>query len=120
VEVPEVDKTPLEISLGRYQSLVVGGLAFIVVFAVTVMGVMLWQAYRMGQTAEKVENIAVTTHSSLCALQDDIQIRHDNNVIFLESNPRGIPGITPAMIQESIDGYQSTLDALAAGGLKCP
>jgi hypothetical protein len=117
--VPDVDRTPLEASFAKYQALVVGGLAFIVVFAITVMGIMLWQSYRMGETAEKVENIAVTTHNSLCALQEDVQIRHDNNVLFLESNPQGIPGITPAMIQEAIDGYASTLNALAAGGLSC-
>ena len=115
-----MEPTPIEKALGKYQNLVVGGLAFIVVFAVTVMGIMLWQAYRLGQTAQKVEHVAITTHSALCALRADLQIRHDNGVAYLKANPNGFPGLPSATIQQSVDAQQDTLDALMAGGLTCP
>lgn len=115
-----MDKTPLEVSFGRYQSLVVGGLAFIVVFAVTVMGIMLWQAYRMGQQAERIEHVAVTTHNALCTLRADLVERNTAARAFLRDNPAGFAGIPGSTIQSSIDARQATLDALAAGGLRCP
>lgn len=117
--MPEVDKTPLEVRFGRYQALVVGGLAFIVVFAISVMGILLWQAYSIGQQAQKVEQLAVTTHGALCTFREDLQRRHDNAVDFLEDNPGGFGGITASTLQTSIDNQKATLDALAAGGLTC-
>lgn len=115
-----MEKTPLESSFARYQALVVGGLAFIVVFAITVMGIMLWQAFRMGQQAEKVEHVAVSTHRALCTFRDDVQRRHDNAEEFLKENPGGFSGIPASTLQASIDAQKATLDALAAGGLQCP
>lgn len=118
--------TRLERSLERYQGLVVGGLAFILVFAVSMAGVMLWQAYKLGAQSHEVEDIALTTHSALCAFRVDLQNRHDAGVVFLKQHPFGLVSgrtgevlITSGQLQSSLDSQQAALDALAKGGLNC-
>jgi hypothetical protein len=104
-------------SLGRYQAAVVGGLAFIVVFAITVMGIMLWQSYRLGQEAEKVQHVATTTRGALCALRQDVKTRRDANLKLLRDHPEDpvlafgleIPRDT---LLQSAAGQTSTLKAL--------
>ncbi len=84
------------------------------------MGIMLWQSYRLGEQAARIENIAITTHSSLCTFQADLSKRHAETVKFIKQNPGGFAGIDTDTLQRSADAQQATLDALARGGLRCP
>jgi len=118
--------TALERSLARYQGFVTFGLCFIVVFAVTVSAVMLWSAYRIGQQSERLNNIALTTHNSLCALRNDMKTRYDDGVKFLADNPSGLLSpsnheiiIPAALLQANVQNQKAALAALAAGGLQC-
>ena len=68
--------------------------------------------------------VANQTHSSLCALKQDIEIRQKRSVEYLKENPRGIVSkrngeviIPAALIQQGIDDRKSALDALS--GLSC-
>lgn len=117
----------LEKSLERYQGFVVAGLAFILVFAVTMAGVMLWQAYRMGEQANDIKNVAVSTHNSICALRSDLQARRDAAVKFIKEHPGGLVSertgevlITRAQLDSSVAAQDATLNALGRGGLQCP
>ena len=69
---------------------------------------------RRADLAEAVQKI----NGALCTFVADIQRRHDDGVKFLEDHPEGIPGISAADIQRSLDAQQSTLDSLS--GLDCP
>src|SRR6187551_2663297 len=117
-----MDMTRMENSLARYQGLVAGGFAFLVVFAVTMMGVMLWQSFRMGQQAEQLKVVATSTHDSLCALKHDLVVRHNSNVILLRDHPEdpiqayGL-SIPRATIIQNETSQEATIDALK--GLIC-
>lgn len=96
--------------LSSLQTWVTAGMCFIIVFAVTVMAVMVWQAVRLS-------NVANESHAALCAFKNDIERRHEAAVRFVKENPDGIPGISRAQIDQSLDTQQDTLDAL--GVLVC-
>lgn len=68
--------------------------------------------------AQEGRDLSIQTTGALCALKFDFQQRIDQNKQFLEDNPNGIPGITPAVIQQQIDNTQRTLDALST--IECP
>lgn len=64
--------------------------------------------------------------AAVCALRNDVQIRRDRTVAYLEEHPKGIVSpktgaviITAAELQRSIDGQTSTLAALDAH-IDCP
>lgn len=56
--------------------------------------------------------------AALCALRNDLERRVISSRRFLEENPEGIPGLTPALLREGIENQQRTIDALS--GLDCP
>lgn len=120
------DTTKLEQSLSRYQSIVVAGLAFIVVFAVTMMGVMLWQSYRLGEQAQALKQVATTTHDALCASLNARIAEKNASEEFLKEHPDGLRDrdgsvlIPSVFIERDIDNQKRTIDAYAAGGLTCP
>lgn len=65
--------------------------------------------------------VARETHGALCALQNDIQLRRDASVEYLEENPRGVVSpvtgaviISAAQIRQGIANQESTLKALAS------
>jgi hypothetical protein len=101
---------------------VTAGLCFIVVFAISVMGILAWQAFRVGSNARQLREVATETHGALCALKHDQQSRHDAGVEYLHDHPRGVIAhgevvISAAQIQKSLDGQESTIAALR--GLDC-
>lgn len=49
---------------------------------------------------------------SLCTFRNDIQLRYENGVIFLEKHPEGIPGFSTNDILLSLDNQRRTLDSL--------
>ena len=125
--MPEgMDITRVESTLAKYQSLVTAGLAFIVVFTVSMVGVMLFQSYRMGQQSEQIKAVAVSTHSALCALRNARLAEQASSKKFLKEHPNGLTDrygsilISAAQIQGSIDSQQTVIDALKGGGLTCP
>jgi hypothetical protein len=119
-----VDDTAVALSksLQRYQAIVVGGLAFVVMFALTVMGALIFLAFSVGHQAAEVRNVAVTTHTSLCALRHDLAVRLQGNDKLLRDHPEdpirayGLE-IPRATIIQSRDGQKATLTTLK--GLNC-
>lgn len=92
-------------------------IVFAVVFAISVMGIMVWQAYRVGDNASQLRDVATETHGALCALKLDLQARHDNGVKYLEDHPSGVTAhgeivIPAAQIQKSLDAQAATLKSL--------
>ncbi len=115
----------LTTSLGRYQAYVVGGLAFIVLFAISMMGVMLYLAFAQGHQAAKLEAVARETHGSICALYQQNVVANREARSVLEESPRGLLNthgdviIDATLIQRGIDQRQDTIDALRGAGLTC-
>jgi hypothetical protein len=64
------------------------------------------------QDQNRLDQIATSTNEALCALKQDLQRRYDSGTEFLASNPDGIPGITRATIQQSLENQRRTLLAL--------
>lgn len=60
---------------------------------------------------------AQQTHDTLCVFYEDLNTRYTDGLKFLADNPEGIPGISAAQIQQSLDNQQQTLEALS--GLGC-
>jgi len=61
--------------------------------------------------------VAHNNNETLCALRNDLQIRHDAAVQFLDDHPKGIPGISADALRVSIRNQDATLDSLS--GLDC-
>lgn len=115
-----MDIQQAEAKLQSLTWLVTAAAAFILVFVVSMTGLMLWQAARLGGTSAEIQNVAITTHDSLCALKEDIQRRHDAGVKYLADHPNQDPilGDVPrATIEKSVSDQQHTLDSLS--GLDC-
>jgi hypothetical protein len=66
----------------------------------------------------QVNALAARTTDSLCALRSDLERRVETSRQFLEENPHGIPGITPAYLRTSIENQERTVEALS--DLDCP
>lgn len=109
-------------SLARYQALVVGGLCFIVVLAITIMGVMLYLSFSLGNQSAKLEGVAEETHDALCALyQKEITAQRESlpyrNTGLLDA--RGNVVISAELIQRGIAQRKDTIEALKGSGLTC-
>lgn len=55
---------------------------------------------------------------ALCSVRHDAEKRVQQGNKFLTENPNGIPGISPKLLQQSVDNAQSTVNSLAI--LHCP
>lgn len=108
----------LERQLHSFQSRITFGLAFIVIFSLTMMGVVVFLAYQQGSAARHVQTEVQQLHGAVCALRADVTQRRNTSVNFLERNPEGIPGLPASEIQTSIDNYNRTISALS--GVRCP
>lgn len=91
---------------------VAAGLCFILVFSISVMGLMVWQAVRLSGNAAQLRTVANETHDSLCAFKMDLERRYVTGVKFLGENPDGIPGISGEQIQQSLTNQKATLSSL--------
>ena len=109
-------------SLGRYQALVVGGLAFIVALAITLIGVMVFLAFNLGHQSAKLEDVAEETHTALCALYQKEVVAQREAIPFRKTgllDARGNVIISAELIQRGIDQRKDTIDALKGSGLSC-
>jgi hypothetical protein len=57
------------------------------------------------------------TTRAICALRTDLELRTQSGEAFLKEHPKGIPGIPPATLQQSIDNQKRSIKALS--GLSC-
>ena len=60
---------------------------------------------------ETIEDLA-TANAALCVLKKDLEIRYQNGQKFLINNPNGIPGISKALLTQSLDQQAATINAL--------
>lgn len=96
----------IEARLRVFQAWFVGAVAMgIVVFTLSV-------AFMLYATLS-IQAVARENQSALCALQHDLEVRHESGQKFLDVNPNGIPGISAQQIQASLDNQKSTLRALS-------
>jgi hypothetical protein len=61
---------------------------------------------------DEIRQVAFSTNQALCALRTDLELRVANAEEFLAENPNGIPGISAATIEQSIQNQRSTIEAL--------
>lgn len=106
-------------SLARYQALVVAGLCFIVVLAVTIMGIMLYLSFSLGAQREKLASVAVETHTALCALRNDMEVRRTASIKLLKEHPgeEFIFSIPRSYVESGVANQTAALNALEV--LKC-
>ena len=109
-------------SLARYQALVVGGLAFVVALAITVMGILLYLSFSLGSQSERLESVAAETHNALCALyQQNVVAQRESfpyrKTGLLDESGRVI--ISAELIERGIAQRESTIEALKGSGLTC-
>jgi kynurenine formamidase len=62
---------------------------------------------------EAIKRTATQSHVALCAFRSDVQARVVSSEQFLEDNPNGVPGISPAAIRKSLKAQRQTVDALS-------
>jgi hypothetical protein len=70
-------------------------------------------SHQRNDLKKATENI----NSTLCILRGDLETRVAASRQFLLDHPQGISGISVAILQQSIDTQQRTIDALS--GLEC-
>ena len=111
-----------EVRLRQLQAWVTAAVIGAVVFAMTVLGFMFWQSYRVGVNTQHLKQVALETHGALCAFKIDLTHRYDDGVKYLEDHGSGLTAhgevlITAAQIKRSLDSQKATLTSLA--GLDC-
>ena len=79
-----------------------------------VFGLGLYNAYHQ---RNELRQEVVRINASLCVFVNDLEQRVQASVQFLEENPEGIPGLSPALIRDSIANQRRTIDSLS--GLEC-
>lgn len=109
----------IEQKLSILQGWVTAGLSFILIFAISVMGIMVWQAYRVGSNARQLHEVATETHGALCAYKADLNNRHSTGEQYLKDHQNGVVShgevlITAAQIKQSLASQASALDSLSA------
>lgn len=62
-------------------------------------------------------HFASTNTDALCALRNESQSRVEQSEKFLQENPKGIPGVSRAQFNRSIENSKTTVKALS--GLDC-
>lgn len=101
----------------------VGTIVALMVFVISVMGIVWYQAYRTGQSASDLKALTAQTHGALCTLKADQQRRYDSGNQYLEEHPQGLVSshgeviISAALLRQSINAQAATLKALQ--GLDC-
>jgi len=119
------DTSSLARSLGRYQAMVVGGLCFIILFAISIMGVMLYLSFSVGAQSARLEAIASQTHNTLCALYNQNTTANREARKLLVDSPAGLVDnrgnvlIDATLIQRGIDQRADTVRAMHSAGLTC-
>lgn len=107
----------VEGKLGSLQSWIVGGLAFIVVFSLTMTMIMLWQAYRFGEASAELRRTVSDQHSVLCAQKINTEESIASSKKYLEDVKAGrrqpVPGITETDIQQSLARQEKFLSAFS-------
>ena len=109
--------TEITTRLTSLQTIVSWGLGVVVALSISMVGGMLWLTSSSFNQAAELRDVATETHSALCTLKNDIKVRHDAGVKFVNENPDGIPGISRAQLDQSLNSQRDTLRAL--GVLDC-
>jgi hypothetical protein len=99
-------------AVGRSSALsrhVTASFVAIVVISFVVLAVMGWQITQNRERAKEGQQ----AHDAICALKGNLADRILASQTFLEERPNGIPGLTPTLIQDSIDRDKLALDAMS-------
>ena len=104
-------------SLGRYQAIVVGGLAFIVALTITVMGVLLYLSFSLGQQSARLEAVATETHNVLCAQYGQLLEQQRGARRLLRENHLS-PEVA-LVIQRNSAIRDDAIKAMKGAGLSC-
>lgn len=80
-----------------------------VALAIALGGIAVWTYIEAGKSHDSARN----NRAALCALRGDLEKRVETSKAFLRENPKGIPGISAATIQQGINNQESTIDALS-------
>lgn len=108
----------VEAKLGSLTSWVTAGLVFIVVFSISISGVLLWYARDNAAQARDIAAVTKDTHSALCAFKLDLIKRHNASRDFADEHPEGLLSdsgkvlISPEQIQASLDAQEGTIASL--------
>lgn len=114
----DVASSQVETKIVSLQAWVTAGLCFIVVFAVSIMGIMVWTAVRVGENARDLAAVAEETHDALCAFKVDLTKRWQGGVAFVKENPSGLRDargeiiISRDQLDTSNANQRAALDAL--------
>lgn len=107
-------ESQVEAKLGQLQAWVVAGLAFILVFCMSMTALMLWQARESGQASGRVEAQAEETHNALCAFKQDLKERYLSSLKILREHPEDPVQIFGLVVprQELVNANKTRADAL--------
>jgi hypothetical protein len=109
--------------LNTLSAMVVGGLAFLVIFSISIMGLLVWLAFTVSGNTHQIQENANANTTALCALRRDIKLRRDGAVTYLADHPDGLTDkygnvlISKAQLAKSIHDQTATLNSLV--GLNC-
>ena len=101
------------------------GFALVMIVALFMMLLTMWNTYRLGQTSTDLRAVAVETHDALCALYNKEVQANVEAEDFLKENPSGVTSpsgeiiISTELIQRGVDSRAETIIALQIAGLDC-
>lgn len=111
------ETTRIERHLAVLQAWMLVGAIFTILAVVSIIVVMVVVLGEAQQSISRSNEIALNTNVAMCAFKHSIEFRSKQLDEFIDTNPKGIPGIPPAFIQQQADSYHATLRALT--NLEC-
>jgi len=110
------DKDP-DIRIAIFHSIRLLGVWTAVLYGVVALALVAGLIFANSQRND-LRDVQDETVTALCTFRDDLQRRYDDGIKFLVNHPEGIPGISAADIQRSLENQRATLKSLAE--LPCP
>ena len=111
--------------MANLQWIVVAALAFVMLTALLMMLLTMWNTYRLGEQSTSLRSVAVETHDALCALYNKEVTVNEEAEALLKDSPAGLLDdtgrvvIAANLIQRGIDSRRETISALKLAGLDC-
>lgn len=110
----------------RFMSwLVIAAIVFAMLTGLLMLGITMWNTYRLGQQSVTLRDVAVETHDALCALHDKEERGIQQTDEFLRDNPTGVTDargeviISREILERGQQQRRDTLEALRTAGLDC-
>ena len=115
----------LQDQTSRMTWITIAAVTFVMVVALSMMVLTMWNTYRLGEQAINLRAVAVETHDALCAMYNREVREYAQTKDFIRDNPKGLLDsngniiISRSLLERGQEQREETINALRTAGLAC-